>query len=319
MPRVATNSSRSHTSPASGKTPPCPPLRFPCPEQGCPWSYDRQSDLKRHSVRHMSPEEKSRRMYACPEIGCTHKALQKSNLATHYNAKHSGLKPHICTKCSYCAADPSCLHKHMRTIHGYVSGTQPRKKRSAAVSELFDTISSPFAVAVSSSGSPGSSGSRWTASPSPAASFDSLPSPLSPAPSVCSSDDCYSFPTTPDAHAIFYPYMPSPASSTDSSMPPSSTVSDDWMWDPSFEAACQAMGDWCASVPPTALPAAPAMFYPAENMGSFASGCGPSDFFPASFDITSDPFAFPSVMYDISANSCSYLSALEGQWTDAVY
>ncbi|KAJ7364546.1 hypothetical protein DFH08DRAFT_950115 [Mycena albidolilacea] len=132
MPRVATTStSRSHKL-ADGKMPPSPPRRVRCPESSCPWSFKNQTDLSRHMPRHMSPEERKKQMYKCPQPGCTHRSLQKSNLQTHYNAKHSGLKPHVCKKCAYCVADPSCLHKDMVAVHQYIPGTTPRKCRSAA-------------------------------------------------------------------------------------------------------------------------------------------------------------------------------------------
>ncbi|KAJ7263499.1 hypothetical protein C8J57DRAFT_1231366 [Mycena rebaudengoi] len=109
-----------------GKTPPFPPLRCQCAESGCPWSYNRASDLKPHMERHMSLAEKERLMFRCPVPGCAHKTLQKSNMATHYRT-HTSEKPCICldyaadgAPCVFRCGDPGSLTRHQATMHGAV-------------------------------------------------------------------------------------------------------------------------------------------------------------------------------------------------------
>ncbi|KAJ7830350.1 hypothetical protein B0H14DRAFT_3715691 [Mycena olivaceomarginata] len=218
MSRVATTStSRSHKL-ADDKMPPSPPRRVRCPESSCPWSFKNQTDLSRHMPRHMSPEEREKQMYKCPQPGCTHRSLQKSNLQTHYNAKHSDLKPHVCKKCAYCAADPSCLHRHMVAVHQYIPGTTPRKCRSAAslipaadVSTVPVSTSSDYSDYTFDSWSTGKASSS---SPSfPYSHFSSS--------SSSSDEDVFAF-------------LPSPSPSTDFSLPASPNS---WIWDAHFEEA----------------------------------------------------------------------------------
>ncbi|KAJ7893369.1 hypothetical protein B0H14DRAFT_3671857 [Mycena olivaceomarginata] len=118
----------------------------------------------------MSSEEREKQTYKCPQPGCTHQSLQKSNLTTHFNAKHSGLKPHVCKKCTYCAADPACLYRHMVALHNYAPGTEPALPsspssdysdlstdtwtRSAAPSPSSATYSHPLSSPSHSSASP---------------------------------------------------------------------------------------------------------------------------------------------------------------------
>ncbi|KAJ7478719.1 hypothetical protein B0H11DRAFT_1282154 [Mycena galericulata] len=336
MPRVATAStSKSLKSPITGKTPPCPPLRFRCTAQGCPWSYARGSDLKRHNQRHMSTEEKEKHMIPCPMEGCTHKALQKSNMDTHYTAKHTGFRPHICPNCTYCAADPSCLHKHMRAKHDRVPGNERRRKRSGAVSDSFPYIAQPASSTPSTVSSPSSqsssesSTSAWTPSPSPTEDLFSSPSP--PAASSDEEFSLYSPPTTPE-DALFSSYTSSPSSSSDiASLPASPSASGDWTWDPTFEAACLAMEIECSipSVPPTAAAASPATLYPGAHIDLFGAGCVDSAAIfapPLNLDLdlsieqllaehlSLDFLPDEPTAYSFSSSSCD-LPAFEGEWT----
>ncbi|KAJ7444504.1 hypothetical protein FB451DRAFT_1434399 [Mycena latifolia] len=243
MPRLATTStsSSSHRKPSGGKTPPCPPLRFRCIKQGCLWSFARKSCLERHLHRHKSPVEKDKLMYKCPEHRCTHKTLQKSNLITHYHAKHAGLKPHICSECSYCAADPSCLYRHMQVVHRTAFGTAPRVRRAAGCTAAFLFTLERAGSPVSSPDSEIASGAWTTFSPT---SSDSESLPISPA-------------------------------STDASPPASPPASEDaWTWEPTFEEACSAMG---IILPLPVQP--PALHCPAESLVGFVPGFDESAMF----------------------------------------
>ncbi|KAJ7186450.1 hypothetical protein C8R46DRAFT_1273037 [Mycena filopes] len=245
MPRVAQSTTRSHNLPTGGKLPPSPPLKFRCPEAGCPWSYSGSGDLNRHLPRHMSPEERESKMFKCPHTGCPRKFLQKSNMKTHYTSQHTGLKPHFCTECAYSSADPSCLHRHMRNLHAYVPGTQPRRKRSSTMLSLalFDAPSPD-------SSSSSASGSAWSVASSPAVSS------TSPASSTYDAELLYS----PSTSAY------SPTSSMDSL--PVSPDASAWAWDPSFEAACFAI---------TASPSLePQLLYPGEVFDEFIDMSTPS-------------------------------------------
>ncbi|KAJ7753529.1 hypothetical protein B0H16DRAFT_1723151 [Mycena metata] len=259
MPRVAIiSSTRSRQIPTGGKIPPSTALRFRCPEAGCLWSYSRQSDLKRHLPTHMLSEEREKQMYKCPEAGCIKKFLQKSNMITHYTARHTGMKPYICTQCSYCTADPSCLHRHMCNIHAYVLRSGKRKKQSKAA-VLFEMID-PVVHASPS----------FEYSDSCNSEASSSPAPSSPNASYDDQSSFYSLPTTPDDHAL-YSDLPSPSSSCDSSLPASPATPQSWEWDPTFEAACS-MRDECPIVEPSAA-LAPLAHSPAEGIAFFEPEC----------------------------------------------
>ncbi|KAJ7171313.1 hypothetical protein C8R46DRAFT_1262629 [Mycena filopes] len=273
MPRVATTSStraQNRVLPTCGKPAPSPPLKHRCTEPGCPWSFNRISDLNRHARRHVSGAERESQMIPCP--ACDRKFLQKSNMETHFVGQHTGLKPHFCTQCTYSSADPSSLHRHMCANHGYVPGMAPRKKRSAA-SELFEGFTSYPAAALSpasasasdssSLASPStssvddaplefyhydhSSGASSSSAGSPSTSaVDDAPqfhhydpssgvfsSVASPSTSTGTFDDAASYHYDSSSPASSYHYDPSssPASSLDSSLPASPTTpSDDWTW-----------------------------------------------------------------------------------------
>ncbi|KAJ7093158.1 hypothetical protein C8R44DRAFT_399692 [Mycena epipterygia] len=89
----------------------------------CGACMKRNTDLPRHMLIHAKDKEEF--MFACPIPGCTHKTLQKSNLATHIRT-HTRTKPHKCPeyfpngqKCDFATADPSSLHRHRKRKHGY--------------------------------------------------------------------------------------------------------------------------------------------------------------------------------------------------------
>ncbi|KAJ7789957.1 hypothetical protein B0H14DRAFT_3571582 [Mycena olivaceomarginata] len=204
MPRVATTSTSRSQKLADGKVPPSPPLR-----------------VRRHMPRHMSAEEREKQMYKCPHPGCTHQSLQKSNLQTHFNSKQClWLKPHVCKKCTYCASDPSSLHRHMVAIHKYVSGTTPRKRRSIAPSSSIPAFGEPILPVSPSSDYSDYTSDAWSAgaSPSPSSSAYSHFSP-SPPSSSSSDEELFAFISSPP------------------SLPTSPTGPNGWIWDAHFEEA----------------------------------------------------------------------------------
>ncbi|KAJ7096936.1 hypothetical protein C8R44DRAFT_889528 [Mycena epipterygia] len=151
MPRATTNPSPRRRSPKSGKKAPSPPLRYRCPEAGCLWSYDRDNDLFRHSLTHMTPEEREKYMYVCEHPGCTHKTLQLSNMKTHIRT-HTGAKPHNCPDCTYSTGDPASLTFHRKRVHAYRPRdhtTRPRRvhtpynRGASASSSSSSSASSP--------------------------------------------------------------------------------------------------------------------------------------------------------------------------------
>ncbi|KAJ7277142.1 hypothetical protein C8J57DRAFT_1465841 [Mycena rebaudengoi] len=205
MPRAADIASHlaSRKDPTIGKTPPFPPLRCQCAEAGCPWSYDRASDLKRHEKRHMSLAEKERLIFRCPVPGCAHKTLQKSNMATHYRT-HTGEKPCICfdyaasgAPCVFRCGDSGSLTRHKATMHDAVrkgkSARYTPYKRPRASSS---TSSSDFVSSPASSDSDYSDTSGGYTSPSSSSSGHSSTSP-SPFSTSFSSEDAWI--TTQDA------------------------------------------------------------------------------------------------------------------------
>ncbi|KAK7043489.1 hypothetical protein R3P38DRAFT_2884773, partial [Favolaschia claudopus] len=183
MPRIPSQITTSlrkrskSTTAKNGKTPPYPPLQHKCSHEGCDWSYKNPTDLSRHTARHLSPEEREKLMHHCPFPGCTHKSLQKSNMKTHYTSKHTTEKPYTCNQCDFGTSDPSCYHRHMCGQHGYVPGTEPRKRKSAAA---MDIIMPDVVVVESEVEVPVASGSGSSPSPSPADAASTSPAPSTP-------------------------------------------------------------------------------------------------------------------------------------------
>ncbi|KAJ7451281.1 hypothetical protein B0H11DRAFT_2289094 [Mycena galericulata] len=270
--RVPAAASRGPST--GGKQPPFPPRRYRCSEEGCPWSYHRKSDLERHRPKHMSEEEKRSYMIICPEPNCTHATLQKSNIITHYNSRHTGLKPYLCDDCSYCASDPSCMYHHRRALHGYLPGSKLRAVKRESSNDLFDVHTSfsddeAQSTATACPQSLSSCDADWVPSPPAAAtSFDSFPSPTE------SSSPAFGSPTssvggyfTPES-TYSPPSSPGSSSSFESSSPTDVTS---WCWTPTPE-ECESMFGRCdvvVEVPnviaATARPGPP-MLYPAEHM-----------------------------------------------------
>ncbi|KAJ7617362.1 hypothetical protein FB45DRAFT_1034653 [Roridomyces roridus] len=227
MPRVAsTPITRPHKSSRSGKVPPKTPLKYSCTDSGCPWSFSRPSDLARHAKRHLSQEEKETTMLRCNIGDCDFKCLQKSNLDTHRNATHFGIKPHVCRKCGYRSADPSSMNRHNRrcALRRSLASTSPELSGSE-----YEWISD------SSSASPNDS-SRASPSPSSSALF---------------------FPSTPE-YSSQLPVADLDALSTYPA-PPLGDLSS-WL---DLEACLEMQA---GAVPSTCDPAAPSALYPAEQL-----------------------------------------------------
>ncbi|KAJ7478398.1 hypothetical protein FB451DRAFT_1452907 [Mycena latifolia] len=175
MPRAIIDLKPPRKSPKSGKKPPSPPLRFRCPKDTCAWSYPRQSDLTRHSLTHMTPEEQEEHMFVCSYPGCSHRTLQRSNMNTHFRI-HTGEKPQLCPDCVYSTGDPASLTQHRKKMHDYIPGEDaPRaRKRARVAAPSFDY---PYPPSSDSSSSPGSTYSELSLqSRASSSSVDSFPS-----------------------------------------------------------------------------------------------------------------------------------------------
>ncbi|KAJ7206278.1 hypothetical protein GGX14DRAFT_643257 [Mycena pura] len=321
------------------KAPPNPPLRLRCAERDCPWSYHRQSDLNRHRQCHLSPAEREKKMLKCTEPGCMHKTLQRSNLMTHYRAKHSGKKPHNCTECSYAAADPSCLIRHLRAHHTdeRVAGTQWRTQRAETPASAVDLVSAPL-----TGSSLDTSPNSWTAppslsrlAPSPASSTSSdelmalyfaplssmsftseVPasgsSRLSFSPlmsSEASPDFC-----SPDAFPFYYPPSPTVSDASSVSLLPSPPP-DAWTWDPA-----------CFAIAPTPAPG-PALLHAGADLAFFAVPPPPlavpistCTYFAPGLVSSSWPMFAPDAapLFD-STYVPTNVSAFEGEWRAIAY
>ncbi|KAK7057961.1 hypothetical protein R3P38DRAFT_2843856 [Favolaschia claudopus] len=190
MPRIPTQTAASLRKRSKSTT-----AKHKCQHEGCDWSYKNPTDLSRHTARHLSPEEREKLMHHCPFPGCTHKSLQKSNMKTHYTSKHTTEKPYACNQCDFSTSDPSCYHRHMCGQHGYVPGTEPRKRKSSAR----DIMPVPDVVVVVVESEAQEPVER-VLFPSPSAD-DASPSP---APSTPSS--CYELGYPYDVAPVAFPY-----------------------------------------------------------------------------------------------------------------
>ncbi|KAJ7843479.1 hypothetical protein B0H13DRAFT_1909351 [Mycena leptocephala] len=240
-------------------------------------------------------------------------------METHYIAKHTGLKPHICKKCVYCAADPSTLHRHMRAKHAYIPGTEPRMKRSTARSSTIPVILEPTFPASPSADSDYSEASSesWSTYTSPASSMDS--------PSFSTASDDQFAPThLPNSgrpllsrcvFCIFIlRYLPILPADLEA-----------WGWDADFEAAVMRDQSTCVIVEPTP-DLGLAILYPAHDITFFDGGCNPA-FFSTSFETQQSlsydtsllflPHVYDPTLYPFES-SVGVNSVFEGEWTDVV-
>ncbi|KAJ7676786.1 hypothetical protein DFH06DRAFT_1428586 [Mycena polygramma] len=177
MPRTPKPKASRRKSPLDQSVKPASPVPrpFPCFEDGCTKSFARAHDRHRHSLTHMTPEERDKFMLHCPYAGCEHKTLQKSNMDTHIRT-HTGEKPLKCPDCDYETGDPGSFSKHQKKKHGpkpdpesdneieseddSIGGSpSPASPASAASSEA------SYSSAGSSSGSPASQHSERSSPP----------------------------------------------------------------------------------------------------------------------------------------------------------
>ncbi|KAJ6533376.1 hypothetical protein DFH09DRAFT_1284403 [Mycena vulgaris] len=212
MPRVSTTPASRAPRKNGGRPPPSVPLEHRCLEPGCPWSFKRKGCLNRHleSCPYVSSADKESSMIECLEPGCEHKTLQMSNMVTHFNARHSGLKPHVCGECDYRASDPSCLYKHKLAMHSTVAEQRQRKRKAKGPTATFPYVLDPASSAVSIPLNWDLS-SSWT-TPSPASSSGSslsLPYCLDYPPSPAD-EDFVSYSPVAAPPEPSYAYPPSP-------------------------------------------------------------------------------------------------------------
>ncbi|RDB30070.1 Zinc finger protein Pegasus [Hypsizygus marmoreus] len=136
-----------------------------------------KADVPRHIKLHA--EDKTDLFYHCPAEGCTYKALQKSNVNTHYNT-HTGQKPHECPACPFATGDPGSLTRHRKKRHGYVPEKSAPRAKAKAVGTKASRRHSPYARATSRN----SSSTDSLSPPSKAAEpFMDLSELLAPSPS----------------------------------------------------------------------------------------------------------------------------------------
>jgi hypothetical protein len=229
----------------------------------------------------------------------------------------SGLKPHVCKNCTYCAADPACLYRHMVALHNYAPGTVPRKGRSSTHS---DSIQEPTLPSSPSSDYSDLTTDAWTrsAAPSPSSATYSHPS-SSPSHSSASPDEL--FPSYPS-------FILSSCVAEFSVLPASPTSPSGWLWDNQFEAAFFPVCEKSPIVECTPSPG-PSKQYPAEGIEFFdATGA----FLPPFFDVgkqPQQPWSDPSpVFFPPSTHpvpypletfaSCGLEGPFVGEWTGAL-
>ncbi|KAH9989397.1 hypothetical protein BJV74DRAFT_885213 [Russula compacta] len=86
-----------------------------CPD--CGVTLSRQADMNRHRrTRHSNGTEIK---HACPWPGCQYKTLQKGNLKTHLNARHSDRRQYPCPDCDHRFTDAAARIRHRKKTHGY--------------------------------------------------------------------------------------------------------------------------------------------------------------------------------------------------------
>ncbi|KAJ7666380.1 hypothetical protein B0H17DRAFT_1143157 [Mycena rosella] len=255
MPRATVESKPARRAPQSARPAPSPPRRYRCPENGCPWSYNRDADRFRHSFTHMLPEERETHMIYCSYSGCGHKTLQRSNMRTHART-HTGEKPEVCPDCNYCTADPGSLTLHRKQKHGY----EPRETATKAYKRVrpdIDVIASPPSPAVSSfSSSDASSNAAPSYSALSLESWSTQPSFATPPSSADSSfgdDSDYSSSASSDHFAYV-------------SLAQTSSASYAWPQDVALDAA--SVDRFSEFFTPTPRPG-PSALHPAANVQQF--------------------------------------------------
>ncbi|KAG7441680.1 uncharacterized protein BT62DRAFT_1011248 [Guyanagaster necrorhizus] len=109
-------------------SPPSTPLQFKCflysseIGKGCPWSFSRRFDCRRHEKTHLTGDALVEELHYCPlGTGChaDFKNLQLSNLRTHIRAVHHDIQHLICQDCMpfVLTADPAAFNRHKIEKH----------------------------------------------------------------------------------------------------------------------------------------------------------------------------------------------------------
>ena len=91
-------------------------VKYPCPHEGCGFSTGLRTNLKRHGLTHLPPEE--RPTFQCPQ--CPKVLVSKDRLRLHQRVEHEGgYKRPESFKCSEvgCEDTPPFRTKHQRELH----------------------------------------------------------------------------------------------------------------------------------------------------------------------------------------------------------
>lgn len=87
-------------------------------------------EQERHARSHYLDDQpgnvEKKRPFPCPYEGCSWSFAQKNTREIHIAAKHTGEKKHKCPDCFQAFADPSGRAKHRKNHHGWVS---PRARK----------------------------------------------------------------------------------------------------------------------------------------------------------------------------------------------
>ncbi|KAJ7743037.1 hypothetical protein DFH07DRAFT_979771 [Mycena maculata] len=256
---------KSCRSSTGGKQPPFPPRRFRCPEEGCPWSYHRNSDLTRHLPKHLSAEAK-REKYVLASLT----VFDASSTNIFQDDFMPGTRLHSCNSPEVQHADP--LQRDALWLEASWTKLRATRRPTDEISDIRgpspDDEFLPPAHPVPDS----SSDTTWAPSPSASSPINSFSSANS-FPSVGFSDSSFgsldSDSGSPPAEYLTcdgFPYSPAPSRGS-SQYDPNDLIA--YYWTQAVE-ECHSMFDDCVvSLAPTSRPG-PAMLYPADQMHLFA-------------------------------------------------
>lgn len=116
----AKHAARTATSSSSATSSANPAARVSCPHRECRGkTFDRYGGLTRHINNAHSPEDSEQTRsrvgeFPCPH--CEHVATQKTNLAVHIRANHTG-EEYPCPHCHYGSPDKGQLLRHVLKYH----------------------------------------------------------------------------------------------------------------------------------------------------------------------------------------------------------